>query len=258
MPKTTEQLEAEISQLKRDFEAFKDQYRNHQHNDVDGTYHLRKNIVLDQDQGMAVGVGTLISESNTNSVAEGTKYALHFSAGKDTSIGLARNTINAQVSIMHQPYDVTTFVSWLQGIRNPAFTNFNTNKTISVTAAGNTVTTSDYTYTSNELTGALINIYDSSGVFVECQTIASNTSTVITISGTWINTTNNGYYIVYAPMYVGISQFIWKRNYVDEGTGGGVRFGVGPTAAGQNGLLYMDSAGDLYWRPKTGAAVKLN
>jgi hypothetical protein len=50
----------------------------------------------------------------------------------------------------------------------------------------------------------------------------------------------------------------FQRFYTQEGTGGGIRFGVGTTNGGQNGLAYMDVTGDIYWRNKIGASTKLN
>ena len=120
------------------------------------------------------------------------------------------------------------------------------------------MTINGFDFTTNELSGHLINIYNSSGTFVESQAIASNTSTVITISGTWTSSTSGGIFFIYNPAYLGSAEHIWQRAYVQEGTSGGVRFGVGPTAGGQNGLLYMDSAGDLWWRDKAGTAIQLN
>ena len=57
---------------------------------------------------------------------------------------------------------------------------------------------------------------------------------------------------------MGSAQTIFQRFYTQEGTAGGIRFGVGATAGGQNGLLYSDATGDLYWRDKAGTSVKLN
>lgn len=106
----------------------------------------------------------------------------------------------------------------------------------------------------NILTGALINIYNAAGSLVETQTIASNTGTVITIAGTWLATTALGSFFIFQPVFMGSADTPYQRFYTEEGTGAGIRFGVGTTNGGQNGLLWMNSVGNLFWRPKTAAA----
>lgn len=254
---SNEQLVQMVQQLQQELQQFKQLFAVHQHDDIDGTNHLRKNIILDQNQGMCVGVGSMLGQAFFAQSAA-PRYIFTISDGEDNGTPPTYNnkSINAQFDITHQPLDVNK-VSWIEGVRPPLYKSID-NKRISVTSGGNTVTIDDWTFATDELTGALINIYDSNGVFQESQQIASNTAHVVTIVGTWINTTNDGFFIIYVPMYVGISEVIWQRVYVQEGTPGGVRFGMGTTGGGQNGLLYMDAVGDLYWRDKAGVSVKLN
>jgi len=257
MPKTIEQLEQELTQLKTDFEQFQNvQYRNHQHNDVDGTYHLRKNIVLDQDQSMVVGCLQAITATGYNTT-DGVNYFGALVTGEDMRNAYVAESPNMQMLFTHVPNSSNKF-SFVTATRSPLVVSYSTTD-VDVTAGGNTVTLVGYDFTTNELAGAYINIYDSSNVLIETQTIASNTATVVTIVGTWINTTSNGFFDIYVPCFIGRTQAIWRRLYVEEGTAsGGVRFGAGATGNTQNGLLYMDATGDLYWRDKAGAATKLN
>lgn len=250
MPK--QDLQNQINQLKQELNQLKQSYSVHQHDNVDGTNYLRKNIVLDFDQSMVVGCMQCITATGFNAT-DGMNYFGAIIDGEDMRTGIVPETPNMQVLLTHVPNSSGKF-SFLTATRNPQLAS---PSTISVTAAGNTVTT-NYALTGN-FAGAYINIYDSSRSLVETQVIASNTSSVITIVGTWINTTNNGTFDIYTPVFLGRTQAIWRRLYVEEGTTtGGVRFGAGATGNTQNGLLYMDAAGDLYWRDKAGVSTKLN
>ena len=240
-------LEQELTETKR-------LLADHQHDDVDGTKVLRKNINLDVDQGINIGVGGLLS-GRSYVGASGDIFSLGIDVGEDRQISIVNQSRNAQVNLDH--FSQTDF-SYLVGARKPIVT-CPEGTTIAVTVGGNTVTIGGFSFATNELAGALINIIDSSAALVETQVIASNTSSVITISGTWGASTSGATFIIYKPIFLGRDIAIWARVYVQEGTAaGGVRFGVGPTNGGQNGLLYMDAAGDLYWRNKAGSSTKLN
>ena len=181
-------------------------------------------------------------------------------SGEDMRVGTVLKSPNMQLALRHIPSQASKF-SYVTAERSPLV---GADQNIySTTAGGNTITISGYDFATDELTGAYINIYNSSNNLVETQTITSNTATQITITGTWIASTSNAYFKIYVPVFLGETTTVFRRLYVEEGSStGGIRFGVGPTstsAGGQNGLLYMDSAGDLYWRPKaTAVAVKLN
>lgn len=248
----------EIRDLAQRVKVLENMLSNHQHNDVDGTKTLRKNIQLDRDQWVAVGpLQQITNTSLTGTSAETFTYSMSL-GGDNQTTGFTNKSINMQMNFIHRPQGT---ISNITAFRKPLATNGG-GSTTSVTSGGNTITIAGFNFTTNELAGALISIFDSSSVLVESQTIASNTSTVVTISGTWINTTNNGYFQIYTPVFLGSTDTIFNRLYVQEGTTvGGVRFGVGPTwtsGTAQNGLLYMDATGDLYWRNKSGTAVKLN
>lgn len=251
---TNEELLNEINQLKQELNQFKYEYSKHQHSDIDGTNSLRKSFSLDNDQFGTIGLGTLGSYPVTNPGASTEQLQFSLGLSKDKSTGFKNKIDTLQLNQIYQPNSKTGFINSYTGtvVSSLAGTS------ITTTAAGNTVTINGFDFTTNELAGQLINIYNSSGAFVESQTIASNTGTVITISGTWSASTSGGTFFIYTPVYLGSAESIWQRFYTQEGTSGGIRFGVGPTAGGQNGLLYMDSAGDLYWRTKAGVSFKLN
>lgn len=246
-----------VEALEREVNTLKGKLSTHQHVMNDGTSPLRKNITLDIDQAMTIGQLQEQSFVATNAT-DGKNYIATFTIGESTQIGKQVKTPNLQMTLTHIPNSAGKF-SYITAVRNPAYTSYE-NKTISTTSGGSTVTIADYNFTTNELAGCYINIYDSSANLVETQLIASNTSTVITISGTWISSTT-GTFFIYTPVFLGRNEQVFRRAYVEGGSAtGGVRFGIGQsqTANHKNGLLYMDSAGDLYWKYAANAATKLN
>lgn len=248
--------ENKIKQLEERISKLEYSLKTHQHTLADGTSYLRKNIVLDADQGITIGNTSYESyKSDYNGTDD--VFRQYLSVGPDTQkVGLVNYTNNMQLNLEHTP----NALSFLYVFRSPLVSSFG-NTEIDTTSGGNTTTIDGFNFGTNELAGALIDIYDSSGVFVETQTIASNTATVITISGTWVNSTNNGEFTIFKTVYLGSADFPFQRGYVAEGTAGGLRFGVGPTwtsGTAQNGLLYMDATGDIYWRNKSGTSTKLN
>jgi len=250
-------LERKIQELENKLSNLEANYAKHQHDGLDGTNQLRKSIKLDVDQWLQVGLGGQATGNIIGAGTTGEQYQYAIAIGKDDGrTGFVSKADILQMDFLHQPRN-TSLQSFITARRTPVVTSL-AGTSLSVTSGGNTVTIAGYNFATDELAGALINIYNSSGTLVECRTIASNTATVITISGTWGASTSNATFNIYAPVFWGSADWIWQRFYAQEGTAGGVRFGVGPTAGGQNGLLYMDSAGDLYWRNKAGTAVKLN
>lgn len=251
---TNEELLNEINQLKQELNKFKYEYSKHQHSDVDGTTSLRKSFNLDNDQFANIGLGTIASYPVTNPGESTEELGFGIALSKDQTSGFKNKVDVLQLNFQYQPNAGTGFITGYTG----TVVSSRAGTSISTTAGGSTVTINGFDFTTNELAGQLINIISSSGSFVETQVIASNTSTVITISGTWGSSTSGGTFFIYNPVYLGSAETIYQRFYTQEGTSGGISFGVGPTAGGQNGLLYMDSAGDLYWRDKAGTAIQLN
>lgn len=249
------QLEKSLKQLEDKYLVLEKILQKHQHDGIDGTNQLRKNIKLDNDQWVQVGLGSQATAPirGLGTAAEQLQYAI--SLGKDDGrTGFVNKADILQLDFLHQP---NTALSFISSRRTPVVTSLE-GTSISTTASGNTTTIDGFNFITNELAGGLINIYNSSGTFIESRVIDSNTSTVITITGTWSASTSSATFDIYKPTYLGTAEYVWQRFYAQEGTAGGIRFGVGPTTGGQNGLLYMDSAGDLFWRDKAGAVLQLN
>ena len=233
---------------------------NHAHTGADSP--LITTVNLPPGVPVDFGYGALNS-ADTSPGTAGEQIGVFLVSGKPTDAGpISSSSNNLQLNLLHQPNNSLN-QSFITAFRNPNF-SLPVGQTISVTGGGNTVTIPQVAFVTNYYANALIDIYDSTGTFVETQIIASNTATVITISGTWLNTTTNGSIFIYQPVYLGSADDVWQRVYTQEGTAGGIRFGVGATNGiggtppSQNGLLYSDATGDLYWRNKAGTSTKLN
>lgn len=253
------QLVTEINRLKADVASLKNILTNHQHVLGDSTSPIKKSIILDDGQWFAVGQAQILARNLIKGGSPDTdQYQVNIAVGDDpvTDIGTYKSK-DLQMNLIHYPSNTSLF-SYLTCLRNPSVANYE-NITISVSSGSSTITIPGYNFVTNELVGGYINIYNSSANLVETQKISSNTSTTITITGTWINSTSGGKFLIYTPVFLGKTDTIFRRLYVEEESAtGGVRFGVGATSNGQNGLLYMDTAGDLQWRNKAGTVTKLN
>lgn len=255
------ELENKVNELTIMLDSFKRDYAKHQHDNFDGTQTLTKDIKIGVNNFLDIGYSEHGSPIIKNIGATDEEIQYSISVNNDNSRGFS-NALDGilQLNFFHYP-NSTTKQSFINAFRSPIVTP-NLGQTIDTTSGGNTVVISGFNFTTNKLAGALINIYNSSGVFIESKVIASNTSDTITITGTWGASTTGGLFQIYVPVYFGDGSTIWQRFYVQEGTGGGIRFGMGVTGTdgnpATNGLLYSDATGDLYWRNKSGTSTKLN
>jgi hypothetical protein len=250
-------LKQQIVKLQNDLSKLGIEYQKHQHSPEDGTRTLRKNIELDEGQYINIGLATHASQPISNRGASNEQITYSFGVGKDDGRrGLVNKADNLQMNFFHQPNN-TLRQSFITAVRTPNVQAYPTTS-VSIAAANNTVTIAGFNFTTNELAGGLINIYNSSGALQVTKEITSNTDTEITVIDNWGITINGGTFNIYAPVFMGSADYIYQRFYAQEGVTGGIRFGAGVTNGGQNGLLYMDDAGDLYWRDKNGDALKIN
>lgn len=107
-----------------------------------------------------------------------------------------------------------------------------------ITNGGSTLTDSALDIRpTNVLAGRIISILDSNGVLLESFVIASNTATVITISGTWTQATGSYRFVVYSPILLGDAGFPWQRLYVGGYDTKDIRLGYG--ASGGTQVLWI-------------------
>lgn len=226
---------------------------NHTHTGQDGSNYLyNESIKLKPGSFFNTGKAALAESSNEDTQVAG--LVVGDSADVEGTLNTAKG---AQFTIEHQKStDGSTNQTFIYSYRNPVYIGTSG----SVSSGGTTLSQNEFAWTTNELDGAYVIAYDSAnpGQF-DVFEIASNTSSTITITGgTWTFTDSSGAWTVFVPVYLGSADYPYRRLYTMNGTAGGVRFGPGDTAGGQNGLLYMDSAGDIYWRNKSGTSTKLN
>lgn len=155
-------------------------------------------------------------------------------------------------------------LSFFDAVRTPLV---NTGTVVSLTNGASVFTDTMLKLTTNDLAGCIINFVEvapTPGVKT-VHTIASNTSTTITVTDTFSEPTGTYTYVVYLPVYLGSADYPWRRLYVDNSIDGGkdIRIGLG-TSAGTGviwiahgagspegvvtanpGSLYMDTAGGL-------------
>jgi hypothetical protein len=237
----------ELSEWKINIE---EKLTNHNHTGEDGSKRLEDTIQTRPGTVIGTNLIHLTSASRRPTFATSQGF---ITVGEDSEDGsLSKKYGNAQLTIEHQhPLSSNSF---FYAYRPPLYTGLKGN----TTSASTTFTTRDFDFVPNELSNSFLLVNYKDGTF-DCFKITSNNKNIITITGgTFAKTETNTAWGVFKPLYLGAAQFPWYRIAVMDGTDGGVRFGRGATNAGQNGLLYMDSVGDLYWRNKSGSSLKLN
>lgn len=237
----------ELELLKQRVTELEESLRTHLHTGEDGSEKLKTYIELPENE--FVKSGSMAIEGQNLNPTERLDGFIVVGEDKNTSNG----SDNTQIVIQHFKNSNDTFMF---GQRSPLYIG----TTGDVNSGGTTMSQSNFTWDTNELAGAYVVVYDSNGDF-DCYQIASNTADTITITGgTWSFSEDPASFVIYVPVYFGSAEYPWRRLYTTEGVAGGIRFGLGMTNAGQqdNGMLYMDSAGDLYWRNKAGTSTKLN
>lgn len=240
--KTVQDLEHKLEEIDRVM-------RTHTHSGNDGSDYMYNNsFQLKPGQQISTGRIALTEASN---VLSNSRMVGGIVLGDDNNPSDGSN--NAQLVLDFNPENDTTN---LTSSCSPIFAGSDG----SITSGGTTLTTNAYRFAENALAGLIISVTDPDTGNSEGFLIQSNTEDTITISGgTWgMTLLGNGGYFIQTTVYLGFSLTPWRRIYGSEGTSGGLRFGLGTTDNGQNGLLYMDSAGDLYWRDKASVSTQLN
>ena len=166
---------------------------------------------LDKDE-----VGEQITAAVTSQKLDIKKTAP--STGSENQEGTKAQDVNlAELLIQHFPNDITTFNSFLTAIRNPML--FGTGR---IDNGGSTLTDLSLDLKTDELAGAFLFITGSPN---ECFEILSNTATVITVDGAWVNESDEYEYQISRPVYLGSANAPWRRLYIQND----IRFGKGAT-----------------------------
>lgn len=251
----TKQIETLTSQVDGLLRSF----TNHKHEgpQADGSLLLQRAIDLRAGESLgAGGVSAFTGLSQTiknGSVVVSDRTLATFGTGRDATAADGLN--NSQIFLEHQyNTDSTTKQTFMYGIRAPIYIAATGAQ---ITTGGTVLEQNQFKFTTNELAGAYIVVNTSDNSTFASFQIASNTATSITITGgTWTFTGTNLGFTIFMPIYNGSATYPWRRLYTGNGSGGGIRFGYGATAGGQNGLLYND--GDtLYWRNTLGTLKQI-
>jgi len=241
-------LQKTVEKLQSDVKSLLETMKSHGHNDVDGSVKLSESIRLKLGQQFALG-HTALGEAKP--VAD--RLLSGLITGTDTE-GLDGSE-NSQLTVEFQKSTTgTTNQTFFYGFRPPLYIGDRG----SVTSGGTTLSQSNFSWETNELDGAMVIVTNpSTPSQFDVYEIASNTSTVLTITGgTWTFTGNNADFTIFVPIYFGSAEFPWRRLYTGDTSAGGIRFGFGDTNGGQNGLLYNE-AGVLKWRKPDGTVTTI-
>lgn len=244
--KKIEELLKEKDEMKKSIEEMKSIFEKHSHNGNDGTEKIFGVSGLGQTGDFVeLGTGGIAQTNfdNSTSLQEG----ILISVGKDKTIKYQDSpskdvdTANLQLAVITNKSTGAYGGSVFAGAAKPFY--FNTNK--SITSGGNTLTDTTWNWKPStvspaydgELAGCYIAIYDSSFTLLEVKQIASNTASVITIDGTWINTISNCKYQTFNPVILGDSALRWERlnligKDISSGGTGAQRLGIGMGLSG--------------------------
>lgn len=244
-------LTKQIEDLTRTVEGIQRDLGSHTHGGNDKSSSIYNDgVALKPGQGLQAGRVALVDGIESGSIA------LQRILGA-VIIGEDGNSVdgsdNAQLTFEHQIGTTgTTNQTFMYGLRPPFYIGLD-----GVVASGkSTLTTKSYSFPRDSLVGAYLVVTNpSNSADFQGYTITGNTDKSITVNGTWSFSSpyQNAAFAVFVPFYLGAANYPFRRAYVLQGTGGGVRFGMGATAGGQNGLLFLnESTGRLQFRRPNG------
>lgn len=166
-----------------------------------------------------------------------------------------QKTSNSAISLIHFDKNVVGGFSRFVGEASDSYINLTGTANIS----GNTITDDKFKFETNELISNpnrtyVCNIYDD-GSLVSAHNVTSNTNNTINLDGSPNVSGKFGYALV-ATLYLGFTDVPFQRAYVNNGLSGGIRFGIGPTGQGGNGLLYTNG-NNLIFRNNLGVTTTI-
>lgn len=234
--------ESKVLELEKRVEELERTLGSHTHSGNDGSSYVYQDSIT-QKQGQTFKSGS----SEWVGLDSGQNLQGFWVVGKDAST--VDGWDNAQLTIQHQiETNGSTNQTFFFGYRGRGYMGV----TGEVATGGNLFKQTEYEFENGALTGLVIFVNYSASNF-EGFNIVSNTKNTITIDGVFSSSVSGATYFISIPIYLGSANYPWRRAYVLEGAGGGVRFGQGATGGGQNGLLYMDgSSGRLQFRRPNG------
>lgn len=234
-----QELTRKLEEISMRMDELTRKQETHTHSGIDGSEYLyNDDINLKPGSGFASGKFSFLSLEVPDRIGE--VYGFLGLGELATKSGLVNSSgDSSQITFDHQgATNTSSNQTFLFGNRYPVYVG-SLRKPVTATSAGNTLTQTSFSFETDELAGAYLNIYNSSSVFQYTRQIASNTSTVITIDGTFPSTVTGGFFDISMPIYFGSAQSPWRMGYflgqdVSSGGDGGqrrvLRFGYGTTA----------------------------
>ena len=259
-----EELKAQIDELTKKVEALSARLENQK--EVNNTYFTPVNK---DNQSIKINETSLISVGG-HGMAAGTTYdttngkinriiGSHI-VGPDMLGATDNATPNSQFIVEHLPLVNETFY---YANRPPIYLRASGTNFVSGTS---TFTDGTKNWATDELVGCWVQAFDSLGLatsFKDARQVVSNTSTTVTVSGTWTFTDSNGWYILYKPVYLGAAAYPWRRVFAGED----IRLGFGPssgntvtfikTGTGSPENVVTAGPGSIYLRNNGGSGTSL-
>lgn len=255
-PEEIKKLKSEVERLTREVSRLSSELKSHTHSGEDGSNKFFQNSIR-LNPGSSFIVGNTSLDGATQVIEEGTIYIASVNAGRDAKSSGIQSKIE-DTSILQMEHrnwsNNTTKDSLITGIRTPYYTG-----QCSVTSGSPTLTQSTFAWETDALVGsgdgAFVIVFDTDnpGQFDGWE-ITANGANTLTVSSNFTFTDESALFVIFQPIYLGFSTTPFRRLYVMDGSPGGIRFGLGDTNGGQNGLLYMDGQ-DLKWRKPDGTVT---
>lgn len=191
-----------------------------------------------------------------------------FTSGATSIFGLEDERVDQQFGFMStgkdfsefRGYDLTEVITWYDGLQGlSAFYGRGGPIVVARDAeiiAGLFILRSDALigFEDDQLVGKIVTITTSVGTFGH--TIIANSSNTLTVATANPVSQKDVQFEILNTVYLGSGSSPWKRAYVEDTNAGGIRFGLGATANGQNGLLYTEGD-NLKFRRKSGTIATL-
>jgi len=235
-----------IEDLQRDMEEIKETLERHTHSGNDGSDYIYNDAPVTKTEQQFRSGDFTVTGININNVQRGALIVGRDEQGTDGSD-------NMEIVFENQPLtNGITNQSFIYGARSPLYVGTD----CSVISGTSILSTKQYEFAVNSLAGVYLDVTDPVTGIVYGYVISSNTKDTITISGMFSANIINGEYRIFVPIYFGSAEQPWRRLYTLDGSGGGVRFGLGSTNQGQNGLLYS-SGENLIWRSPSGSTTTI-
>lgn len=250
-------------------------FRSHEHNGNDGTIKI-KEVQGISKTGDAVEIGSGVLGQVEVQNGSTLQQSLVMSVGVDKTIkyqnvqskDIDNSTIQLSLIKDSTIPGLPTYNSVLLGASRPIYNN--TGK--SITVGGNTISDSSFNWQTNELAGSYIAIYNSNLEAQFVRQIASNTSSTITIDGTWSSSVSNCIYTTFSPVILGDGAARWLKlsiigQDISSGGTGAQRLGIGMGLLGSAiGIYYGTGSpegivsalqGSIYLRTDGGSTTTL-